>query len=212
MAPDQRHGADRAHEAKRREAPSSPPRREEKDAALIAIARIVRPRGRRGEVEAEILTDFPARFGERREVFLEGPETPLRAQVEEVWLHKGRVVFKFQGVDSISQAETLRGRHVLIPREERAALADHQYYVADLEGCSVLRESESGPEIVGKVEQVERTPGGELLHVRTPEGEVLIPFAREICRRVDLAARVIVIEPPEDLLELNRPGAGRDGT
>lgn len=177
----------------------------------IAIARVVRPRGRRGEVEAEILTDFPAQFRERRRVFLEGAEAASPFEVEEAWMHKGRVVLKFRGVDSIPQAEALRGRHVLIPREKRATLADHQYYVWELEGCSVLRESQDGPEIVGKIEGVERTPAGELLHVRTPEGEVLIPFAQEICTRIDIAARVIVIDPPQDLLELNRPGAEGDG-
>lgn len=176
--------------------------------AFVAIARIVKPRGRRGEAEAEILTDFPTRFQSRRRVFLEGSGDPSPLNVEHVWIHKGRVIFKFEGVDSISQAERLRGLHVLIPREERAPLGPNRYYLSELCGCSVLREAADGPHVVGAVEDVERTPGGDLLHVSTLTGEVLIPFAQEICRRVDLAARVIVIDPPEDLLEVNSPRGG----
>jgi 16S rRNA processing protein RimM len=173
--------------------------------AFVAVARIVRPRGRHGEVQAEILTDFPARLALRRWAFLEGSRTPSPVAVENVWMHQGRVVFKFEGVDSIGQAEPLRGQHVLIPREERAPLGPHQYYFSELRGCSVLRKGVDGPLFVGVVEDVERTAGGEILHVSTRAGEVLIPLAQEICRRVDLAARVIVIDPPEDLLELNSP-------
>jgi 16S rRNA processing protein RimM len=174
------------------------------NAGLLAVALIVRPQGRRGEVTAEILTDFPERFSCLRDVYVQQPSGPPQAlRVENAWLHKGRVVLKFSGVDSIAQAETLRGLHVLIPREERIPLGAHQYYFWELEGCRVIIEREGTAREVGTVTSVEPTGGVDLLHVSTPRGEVLIPLAQDICKRIDTKTKTIVIDPPEDLLELN---------
>jgi 16S rRNA processing protein RimM len=169
------------------------------------VACIVRPQGRRGEVTAEILTDFPERFQSLRSVFLERPgDAPQAARVEKAWLHKGRIVLKLDGVDSISGAEALRGLHVLIRREERIPLGEAQYYRWELEGCRVILERKSPPEEIGTVTSVEPTGGVDLLHVATPRGEVLIPLAQDICTRIDPEKKTIVIDPPEDLLELNQ--------
>lgn len=168
------------------------------------MARIVRPQGRRGEVTAEILTDFPERFRRLRGAFLEQPDGPPEAvSVENAWLHKGRVVLKFAGVDSIAQAETLRGQHVLIPRGERMLLGAHQYYLWELEGCRAVLERNGAAHEIGTVTRVEPTGGVDLLRIATPRGEVLIPLAQDICKRIDLEAKTILIDPPEDLLELN---------
>jgi 16S rRNA processing protein RimM len=173
---------------------------------FLAIARVVKPQGRRGEVSAEILTDFPARFAELRRVFLESPgQTPQPAEVEKAWQHKGRVVLKFSGVDSIEDASRLRGRHVLIPQEERMPLPAHHYYRWELQGCRVFREREGVRGEIGRVTEVEPTGGVEVLRVSTRQGEVLIPLAQAICTRIDTRAKTIVIDPPEDLLELNEP-------
>ena len=171
----------------------------------LAVARIAKPQGRRGEVSAEILTDFPQRLFELERVFLESPAGPPEPfQVEDVWPHKGRAVWKFAGVESIDQADQLRGRHVLIPQSERMPLAAHQYYVSDLQGCKVVVERDGARREVGTVIEVEAAGGSNLLHVTTDRGEVLIPLAQEICTRIDTEAKVIVIDPPEDLLELNQ--------
>ncbi len=175
----------------------------------MAVARIVKPQGRRGEVAAEILTDFPERFARVRRAYLEqhGRE-PRAVEVENTWPHKGRVILKFSGVDTISQANGLRGLHVLVPREEKTPLPEHHYYVWELRGCRVVAEQGGKPREVGTVTGVEPTGGVDLLHV-TPAGraggEVLIPLAQEICKRIDTKAKIIVIDPPEDLLELNDP-------
>jgi 16S rRNA processing protein RimM len=173
----------------------------------IAVARIVKTQGRRGEVAAEILTDFPQRFEQLRSVLLEGPEGSTESvELENAWLHKRQVVLKFAGVDSISGAERLRGKHVLIPESQRVRLPAGTFYVWELAGCRVLRKTEAGGEVVGKVTEVEPTGGVALLHVEQSEGakrELLIPLAAEICRRIDTEAREIWIEPPEDLLDLN---------
>ncbi len=182
---------------------------------FLAVARIVRPQGRRGEVAAEILTDFLSRFEGLRRAYLEnrgGPPEPVG--LEKAWLHKGRIILKFAAVDSIEAAERLRGRHVLVPREDRVPLPEHHYYLWELTGCRVICEHDGALVNFGTVTEVERTGGPplggsepqcgvDLLHVSTARGEVLIPLAQDICTRIDPEAKEIVVEPPEDLLELN---------
>jgi 16S rRNA processing protein RimM len=174
---------------------------------FLAIARIAKPQGRHGEVVAEILSDFPERFEQLGRAYLEvagGPPNPV--VVEKTWPHKGRIVLKLSGVDSIDQADRLRGLHVFIRREDRVALPDHQYYVWELEGCRVVRELGGVAHEVGIVTEVERTGGVDVLHVARSQGqspELLIPLAQDICRRIDTAAKTILIDPPPELLELN---------
>ena len=172
---------------------------------FVAIARVLRPQGRKGEVLAEILTDFPSRFESLQRAFLEDPGSkPQAVTVEHAWLHKGKVVLKFAGAGSIDDAETLRGRLVLVPDEEKVALSAHQYYLWQLEGCHVVAESGGVRTPLGIVTEVERTGGADLLHVVEGSREVLIPFVRAICKVIDPESRLIVIDPPEDLLDLNR--------
>ncbi|MBI1984296.1 MAG: 16S rRNA processing protein RimM [Acidobacteria bacterium] len=174
---------------------------------FLAVARIVKPQGRRGEVAAEILTDFPERFARVQRTYLERPgQEPRPVELENAWPHKGRVVLKFAGVDSINQANSLRGLHVLVPRQEKMPLPAHHYYVWELRGCRVVAEQEGKSKEVGTVTDVEPTGGVDLLHVAPqgrPRDEVLIPLAQDICKRIDTEAKTIVIDPPEDLLELN---------
>ena len=173
--------------------------------AFVAVARIVRPQGRRGEVVAEVLTDFASRFEETTDFFLEDPSAPRSVTLESVWPHKGRVVLKLSGVDSIEEAARLRGLSLLIRQEDRAPLAADHYYVSDLKGCRVVREHRGAQIEVGVVTEVESTGGVDLLHVSRPGGrsrEALIPLAQAICTRIDPATRTIVIDPPEGLLEL----------
>jgi 16S rRNA processing protein RimM len=137
-------------------------------------------------------------------VFLESSEeAPQSIQVENVWSHKDRVVIKFLGVDSIADASRLKGRHVLIPAEERMLLPPNHYYLWELQGCRVVTERQGKRAEVGTVTDIEPTGGVDLLHVATSRGEVLIPLAQAICTEIDTQARTILIDPPEDLLELN---------
>ena len=175
--------------------------------AWLAIARIVRPRGRRGEVLAEVLSDFGERFKGLQQAFIEDPVgSPRQLTISELWWHGNRLVLRFEGTGSISEAELLRGRLLLVPREQCAKLGANQYYVADLIGCQAVHKGQR----IGEVTDVEPTGGADLLHVQpgegVPGGELLIPFAQEICPEVDIAARRIRIEPPEGLLELNQEG------
>lgn len=167
----------------------------------VTVARIRRPQGRRGEVAAELLTDFPERFREGETFLLwEGVGERRPVHLESFWFHKGGVVLKFAGVEDISAAECLAGLEVQVPRGRRVPLEAPAVYLSDLVGCRVV---ERGSEL-GRVEAVDERAGTPLLVVPTPDGELLIPFAEEICRRVDVAAGVIDVELPEGLRELNK--------
>ena len=174
----------------------------------ITLARLVRPRGRSGEIVAVSLGSPPDRFREVERVFLFPP--PSRAQqatpfqIEKVWEHQGRLVLKFRGIDSISEAEGWRGGEVRIPAGERKPPPDGEYYLSDLDGCAVVEQA-SGRRI-GSVCGWQETGGVILLEVnKDTGGEVLIPFARSICVEIDMPARTIKVALPEGLLDLNRP-------
>ena len=172
----------------------------------VLVAKIVRPQGRHGEALAELLTDYPERFAERKRLFLLGPKTaPRPVELERHWLQQGRVVLKFAGVESITDAQALRGLEVAIPRAERAPLEDGAVYIADLIGC-VLVDSRSG-KTVGKISDVDReSTATPLLVVETASGQVLVPFVKAYQPAIDLEAKRISMELPEGLLELNAPG------
>jgi len=175
----------------------------------VTVARVLRPHGRRGEVAAEILTDFPERLTRLQFVYLwDEKREPRRARVQSCWLSQsrgGQAIFHFSGSDSISDAEKLVGLEVQIPMSERFALPDGSYYVTDLIGCEV-RDADARE--LGRVRDVqflgEDTAGTPLLVVDAPEGELLIPLAREICPNIDVAARRIGVNLPEGLRDLNR--------
>jgi 16S rRNA processing protein RimM len=177
----------------------------------VLLARLVRPQGRKGEVLADLLTDFPERFSERKRVFLlptaatKKPAEPRETELENHWLHKGRVVLKFVGIDSITDAETLRGMEVAIPHEERAPLAGDEVYVSELIGCRVF--SGEAFEDIGEITDVDfDSTAVPLLVVKRPRGdEVLIPFAKAFLKRLDVAAKRVEMMLPEGLLEVNAP-------
>jgi 16S rRNA processing protein RimM len=176
---------------------------------FLTIGKILKPHGRRGEVAVEVLTDFPDRFAAGAEVLLRNNTGAQAARVEESRSHKGRVILKLAGCDSISAAEALVGLWIEVPGTERKVLPRGVVYLADLVGCAVRE----GGETLGTVEAVqEQDEKGEsgapvLLQVRTPGGELLIPFAAEICRRVDVEGRQIEVRLPEGLRDLNRSAA-----
>lgn len=197
--------------------------RDSSQANYVAVARILRPRGNKGEVAAELLTDFPERLRGRKTVWLtSGARAPEEKQLVSFWMdrnHPGLGVFHLAGVDSIDEAETLRGLLVEIPFGQRAELPSGTYFVTDLIGCSVFERpravpasasspcaASEAPVLLGQVRDVyfPEAPGTPLLALATAEGELLVPLAEEICRKVDPAARRIEVELPEGLRELDR--------
>ncbi len=175
---------------------------------MVVLARLVKVRGNRGELAAEPMSHRVERLEELEEVVLRTPEgtllEPGSFQVEEVWRHAGRVIFKFQGIDSISEAERLRGAHVCVPGSSLEPLPAGEYYHSDLVGCRVVLRA--GGEQIGVVSGLIEQGETAVLEIDTggSRGPVLIPLARAICVEIDVDARRIVVDPPEGLLDLNR--------
>jgi 16S rRNA processing protein RimM len=194
----------------------------------VLVAHILKARGNKGEVAAELLTDFPERLTRLQEVFVghaEGKNEPRRMALKSCWLsqnHRRQAVFHFAGVESISEAEKFRGLEVLLPFEQRVTLPAGQYFVADLIGCSVFESPVTppivtsspcllaeAPSLLGTVRDVqfpgEEFSGTPLLEVETSQGEILIPLAVDICTKIDTAARRIDVVLPDGLRDLNQP-------
>jgi 16S rRNA processing protein RimM len=190
----------------------------------VQVARILRPRGNKGEVLAELLTDFPTRFSTLKQVYLRKQNGEVRpVGLQHFWVDRNRAaagVFHFAGCASISDAEALRGYAVLLPYAERVSLPIGQYFVTDLIGCTVFElpvaetklsspacAMEEAPRVIGTVREVffpgEGVAGTPLLQVDTAKGELLLPLAEDICTRVDVGERRIDVKLPEGLRELN---------
>ena len=193
----------------------------------VLVARILRPRGNKGEVVAELFTDFPARLSSLTQLYLRrGDGEPQLVELLHFWVdrnHPENGVFHFTGSASIDAAERLRGSDILLPIAERVELPAGKYFVSDLIGCTLFEtpllenklaspacEMGRAPRVVGAVRDVffpggEGTAGTPLLQVETPGGELLVPLAEDICRRIDIAARRIDVTLPEGLRDLNGP-------
>jgi len=190
-------------------------------AAWTVLAHLLRPQGRKGEILAELLTDFPARFDDRDEIYLAppdfaGPASDARpVQVIGHWLpvgrNQGRIVLHFAGIDSIEQAEPLAHLEVIVPSSSRVELEDDEEYIDDLVDCLVF----DGETPIGTVTGVDfpTTPDGArrlesaapLLTVLTPEGdEVLIPYVQSFLISLSTADKRIDMKLPAGLLDLNR--------
>ena len=166
---------------------------------LVAIARIAKTRGLRGEVVADVLTDFPERFNSLDKVSIVKPNgETLEATLEKFWFQKDRVILKFKGFDQIETAETLRNCEVCIPESEAVALEADEFYDWELQECQV--ETVDG-EKLGKVKELMRTGGTEILVVQGETKDYLIPFAETICVEVDIENKLIRVDVPEGLLE-----------
>ena len=199
----------------------------ERNVQWVQVARILRPRGNKGEVVAELLTDSTDRFSTCKRVFLQKDnEKPTPVGLERFWLdrnHPGMGVFHFSGCATISDAEKLRNFDVLLPIDERAPVPAGKYFVTDLIGCTVFQLAETEPKlasapcsmeeapyVIGTVRDVffpgEDVAGTPLLQVETSTGELLVPLAEDICVRVDVEERRIEVRLPEGLAGLNVPG------
>ena len=172
------------------------------DLDLVIVARAVKTRGLKGELVAELLTDFPDRFTDISSLIAVSREGDRRlVELENHWFQKGRVVLKFAGFDSIEDAKELVGFDFTVPEGERVNLTEGYFYDWELEGCQV--ESDDGTQI-GTVKEVMRLGGEiEMLAVVDADGvSRLIPLVEAIVLEVDISKRKIRIDPPPGLLEL----------
>ena len=174
----------------------------EAQTSYIAIARIARTRGNRGEVLADLYTDFPDRFDALEEVWLEFSDGQRRQmRLEDSWEHRGRKVLKLEGVDTISAAEELIGCWVQVPVDEAVHLPEGTYFDHDLIGCSV--EDIHGTRL-GVVEEVLRIAENNQLVVKGLGREYLIPAVKSICIRISVEDKRILVDPPEGLMDLDK--------
>lgn len=170
--------------------------------SFIAIARIVRTRGNRGEVLADLHTDFPERFDFLEDVWLEWPNgSGERARLESTWEHKGRQVLKFAGTDTITAAERLIGAWLKVERSDAVVLPEGTYFDHDLIGCSV---SGLGGEDLGTVKEILRIAGNNQLVITGKQGEFLLPAVAQFCREISIKDKRILVEMPEGLIDLNK--------
>ena len=175
----------------------------------VTVAHVLRPHGVRGEVAAEILTDFPDRLTRLKsaELWNEKAGAARSVAIRKCWLSHsrgGQAIFHFADCDSVDDAKKLVGLEVQVPLADRVKLPAGSYYVSDLVGCQVR---EKGGTEIGHVRDVEingeDVAGTPVLVVDSAQGEILIPLAQEICVNVDTLARRIDVVLPEGLLDLN---------
>jgi 16S rRNA processing protein RimM len=165
------------------------------EAQWVTVAVLGKTRGNRGEVTAEPLSSKPERYQSLERVYLFGNGAAFR--VEDVWFHDSVLIFKFAGIDTISDAEALRGAEVRIPLVERAALEPGEYFQSDLLGCQVV-DRRTGQSLGNVVDWIDAGSGLLVL-----ESGTLIPFARSICVEIDPATKRIQVDLPEGLRDLN---------
>jgi 16S rRNA processing protein RimM len=161
----------------------------------VTVAILGKPRGNRGEMLALPLSK-PERYQSLRQVFLFGGGEPY--EVESAWFHDASLILKLRGVDSISDAEKLRGLEVRVPWSERVPLEPNEFFQSDLIGCEVLDRRTGTP--LGRVADWNEGGGSGLLVL---ENGLMIPFARSICVEIDTAHQRIAVELPEGLQDLN---------
>jgi 16S rRNA processing protein RimM len=168
---------------------------------MAGVGRIARAHGIRGQVIVSLDTDFPeVRFRPGAELFIERNGEVQSLTLTSVRFHRNRPVVGIAGVETMNAAEALAGRELRVPIDRLAPLPGGTFYRHDLIGCRV--ETPAG-ELVGTVQNVEGTLSGSRLVVAATRGEVLIPLVAEICVTIDPAAKRIVVDPPDGLLELN---------
>ncbi len=166
---------------------------------LVVIAKTVRTRGLKGELVADLLSDFPERFEGLEDVTAVLPTgSRLDLKIEDFWFQKERIILKFAGFDSVEAAETLRNAEICVSDAEVVELDADEFFDWQLEGCEA--ETLDGQKI-GLVKELMRTGGTEILIVTGDEKEYMIPFAASICVEVDIDNKRIVVDPPEGLLE-----------
>jgi 16S rRNA processing protein RimM len=159
--------------------------------------------GRHGEVAVEVHSDVPDRFHVGLRLFALAQDGSRRElQIDELWPHKGLLVLKFAGIDSISDAEALIGCELQVPHSERAQLDPGWSYISDLVGCAVFDADRE----IGKIEDVQFGTGeAPLLIVGTGSKRYEIPYAEAYLKSVDLEHKQIQMQLPEGMLELNAP-------
>jgi 16S rRNA processing protein RimM len=177
----------------------------ESNGDFITLARVVKTQGRHGEVAAEIHSDVPERFVAGMKLFAlpKNQDSRRELEIEDLWPHKGLLVLKFHGVDSMSDGELLIGSELQVPSAERSQLEPGWNYISDLIGCRVLDRAHE----IGRIEDVQFGAGeAALLIVVNGTGKKFeVPFAEAYLEGVDVGQRQVRMNLPDGMLEINAP-------
>ena len=168
---------------------------------MVLVGRIARPHGIRGQVIVTPETDFvDKRFQVGGTLWCKTVRGVERLTIESMRVQNGRPIVGFEGFARIEDVERLPGGELRIPDRALQPLPDGAFYHHQLIGCVV--DTVNG-ERVGDVVGVEGGSSGSLLEIVGPRGQMLVPFAVDICVEIDVQAKRIRIDPPEGLLEVN---------
>ena len=174
---------------------------------LVLVGRVARTHGHRGAVIVHPDTDFPeVRFATGATVWIESAGVAREVTIVDAWFHNGRPVVTLEGVDSMNEAELLRGAELRVPEGALQPLPEGAFYHFQLIGCEVAT---VGGDAVGMVRAVEGEAGNHRLSIASESGEVLVPLVTPICVSIDVVAKRIVIDPPAGLVDVNRRSTGR---
>jgi 16S rRNA processing protein RimM len=160
---------------------------------FLIVGRILAPRGIKGEIKAQVVTDFPDRFAPGKLVYLDGQ--PL--EIETCHLYKRHLLVKLATINTRQDAEMLRGRDLCIPRAEIHPLAEDEYYAFQLIGLDIVT---TEGKHVGRITDIMSTAGNDIYIVEGEGGEILIPAIEDVVKSIDLEAGKVVIEAIEGLL------------
>jgi 16S rRNA processing protein RimM len=167
----------------------------------IALGIIRKAHGVRGEASVQAWSDSPERFNDVSSVTLVSPDelSTRDAAIESVRIHAGRALIKFAGIESPEEVQLLQNWTVEVPSSQARKLDDDEYFLHDLVGLTLIDSDGSSR---GKVIEIEETGGGVLLVVEGSRGRFDVPFAADICTKVDLEAKTIAVSLPEGIEDL----------
>jgi len=172
----------------------------------VTLAVVIKTQGRRGEVAVDPHTDVPDRFREKMQLSALGKDNARRSLIiQDLWPHKSFLVLKFEGVDTMTDAEALIGAELQVPINERASLEPGWTYLSDLVGCVVF----DGSKEIGPIQDVQFGAGEAPLLIVKSESKLPyeIPFAEAFLEKLDLERKQVRMKLPEGLLEVNAPVA-----
>ena len=167
---------------------------------LLLVGRVARAHGNKGQVIVNPETDFAEdRFAVGNVLVVEHGGKTVERRIGWVRFQQGRPIVALDGVETMNDAEALAGAELKMPAELLGPLPEHTFYRHDLVGCEV---KDTSGRAIGRVTGVEGPMEQSRLVVESGRGELLIPMVEGICVKVDPAAKTIVVDPPDGLLEL----------
>lgn len=172
------------------------------DTEFIIIGKVLSPRGNKGKIKVEVATDFPERFSKSSNIYVN--KQPVT--IESVEWHSGKVIIKLDTINSIKDAEKLRGQYLEIHRDQPYQLPEDSYYHFQLIGLEV--QTING-DVLGKITDILTGSSNDIYVVSGDRGEILVPAIEDIIKSVNLKEGILIIEPIEGLLNLNTRNKNR---